>query len=95
MLIDVPYKNNDVVSIKLTSGEEVIARLVEETATKVVVEKPRMITMMQDGLGLGPFMFSVAGDKKASLNIQTVTCIAKAEDDFAKQYTEGTTGIKV
>ena len=31
MLIDTPYKNGDIVSIKLNSGEEVIAKLEEET----------------------------------------------------------------
>jgi len=95
MLIDIPYKNGDVVSIKLTSGEEMIGRLVEEKSDKVIIEKPRMITMMEQGLGLGPFMFSVGVDQKAVINMHTVTCITKTHVDFSKQYTEGTTGIKL
>jgi len=95
MLIDVPYKHGDVVSIKLSSGEEMIGRLVEEKSDKVIIEKPRMITMMEQGLGLGPFMFSVGVDQKATISMNSVTCIAKTHVDFSKQYTEGTTGIKL
>ena len=29
MLIETPYKENDIVSIKLSSGEEIVGKLVE------------------------------------------------------------------
>ncbi len=40
MIIEAPYKVGDVVSIKLSSGEEMIAKLEEETATHISLNKP-------------------------------------------------------
>jgi len=52
MLIDTPYKNGDIVSIKLNSGEEVIAKLEDETGTHYKLSKPLMVAATQQGLGL-------------------------------------------
>lgn len=95
MLLDVPYKVNDVVSLKLSSGEEVIGKLDEEKADSYVISKPRMITAMQEGIGLAPFMFSVSVDAKSVIKMQNVLCITKTEEGFAKQYIEGTTDFKL
>lgn len=95
MLIDIPYKNGDVVSLKLASGEEILGRLEEEKGTDLIISKPRMITAMQDGIGLAPFMFSVSIDSKCAIKLQSVLCISKTEEGFAKQYLEGTTGIQM
>ena len=93
MLIETPYKNGDTVSIKLTSGEELVARLEDETATQVVLHKPLVLIAGQQGLGLAPFMFSVSSDSKFKINNSTVACIAKTETEISKQYTQQTTGI--
>ena len=45
MLIETPYKNGDTVSLKLSSGEEIVARLDEETPTKFVLTKPMVLIM--------------------------------------------------
>ena len=50
---------------------------------------------MQDGIGLAPFMFSVSIDSKCAIKLQSVLCISKTEEGFAKQYLEGTTGIQM
>jgi len=43
MIIETPYKVGDTVSIKLTSGEEVVARLEEEKDTSFILHKPLMV----------------------------------------------------
>ena len=40
MLIEAPYTVGDTVSIKLSSGEEVVARLEAESGDKITVVKP-------------------------------------------------------
>ena len=95
MLIETPYKVGDTVSLKLNSGEELIARLEEEGPTQTVLHKPMMLVANQQGLGLGPFMFSVSPDTKFKINNSSVLCIAKTEKDLASQYTQQTTGIAV
>lgn len=95
MLIETPYKNGDTVSLKLTSGEEVIARLEEEKDTVFVLHKPMALVAGQQGIGMAPFMFSVSPDAKFNLQAHAVSCIAKTEKDLASQYTQQTTGLTV
>lgn len=95
MLIETPYKVGDTVSLKLTSGEEVVARLEEEGPTQVVLHKPLMLTATGQGIGLAPFMFTVAQDAKIKMNLNNVLCIHKTVDEMAKQYISNTTGIAV
>jgi hypothetical protein len=93
MLIEAPYKVGDTVSFKLSSGEEVVGRLDSETDKAYILNKPMVIIAQQQGLGLAPFMFSVAPDGKFNLTATSVACLAKTETGIAKQYIEQTTGI--
>ena len=93
MLIEAPYKIGDTVSFKLSSGEEIVARLDSESDKSYTLNKPMVIIAQQQGLGLAPFMFSVPPDGKFSLTATSVSCIAKTETGIAKQYIERTTGI--
>ena len=93
MIIETPYKVGDTVSLKLSSGEEIVARLEEETTTKFTLKKPMVLIMGAEGLGLAPYMYSVSPDAKFQLLAATVSCIAKTESEISKQYTTTTTGI--
>ena len=95
MLIETPYKEGDTVSLKLSSGEEIVARLEEETATKFVLTKPMVLIMQQEGLGLAPYMFSVSPDAKFNILSTTVSCVAKTVDQIADQYTATTSNIQI
>ena len=95
MIIETPYKNGDTVSLKLTSGEELVARLDDETTTHYQLHKPMVLVANQQGLGLAPFMFSVSPDSKFKINASAVTCVLKTEKELASQYTQQTTGIAV
>ena len=94
MIIETPYKNGDTVSIKLTSGEEVVARLEEETVKGTKVKNPMMLVANQQGVGLGPFMFTANSDS-FTLNSSAILCITKTEKDMASQYVQTTTGLTV
>jgi len=93
MLIETPYKNGDTVSFKLTSGEEIVARLEDESERVYTLHKPMALVAGQQGIGLAPFMFSVSPDGKYKLQAHSVSCVAKTEAELAKQYTAKTTGI--
>lgn len=95
MLLEVPYKNGDTVSIKLTSGEEIVARLEEEKGESLILKKPLMITATQQGLGLAPFMFTTSPDAKITIDTSKIVCVVKTQEEFAKQYIENTTSITV
>lgn len=93
MIIETPYKVGDTVSIKLTSGEEVVARYKEDKNSAMVLSKPLMVTATQQGLGLAPFMFTIGTEATVSISNDKVVCVVKTQDDMSKQYIQSTTGI--
>lgn len=95
MLIEAPYTVGDTVSIKLSSGEEIVARLEAESGDKITVVKPLMLVVQQKGMGLAPYMFTVRHDNKFTLNMQNIICVAKTDKEMASQYIEKTTGLTV
>ena len=95
MFIETPYKDGDVVTMKLTSGEEVVAKLEKEEGNTLVLKKPLMVAATQQGLGLAPFMFTISEDAKVKLDTSKVVCVVKTHEEFAKQYISSTTGIAV
>jgi hypothetical protein len=95
MIIETPIKDGDIVSFKLSSGEEIVARLKTQDAKSYTLLKPMVLIMQQQGMGLAPFMFSVSPDAKFNLQASSVSCIAKTEDEIAKQYTATTSNIQM
>lgn len=95
MLIEAPYKIGDVVSLKLSSGEEILGRLESEDTNNYTLKKPMVLIAQEKGLGLAPFMFSVSPDGKFVLQATSVSCIAKTETEIGKQYTAQTSGIQM
>jgi small nuclear ribonucleoprotein (snRNP)-like protein len=95
MIIQTPYKVGDIVSIKLSSGEEMVATLESENSTDVVLRKPLMLVAGQQGAGLAPFMFTVDQDAKYTVKLNNIICIVKTAKDAASTYTQSTTGLTV
>lgn len=95
MLIDKGVSAGDVVTLKLTSGEEIVARLDDETATHYKLSKPMVIGMGQQGPGLMPYLFTVSPERTIPLSKTTVTVVIASDKQFADQYLQSTTGIKL
>lgn len=95
MIIETPYKATDTITIKSTSGEEIVARFVDETDTQVVVEKPMVIMASGQGIGLGPFTFTINPDAKVRINKSAVMVLHKTDAEMAKQYVSSTSGIQL
>jgi hypothetical protein len=93
MIIETPYKTNDTVTFKTTGGDEVIARFVEESDKTVTVTKPMALMATQQGIGLGPWTFTVDPQSKIKLNKNTLVFVHKTEDSMAKQYVSSTSGL--
>lgn len=93
MIIDKGVSPGEVVTIKLTSGEELIANLVEETDKYIKVSKPRVLAAAQGGIGMAPYLFTVDQDKTIKIAAATVVVLEATETESAKSYTEATTSI--
>lgn len=95
MLIDKGVAAGEVITLKLTSGEELVAKLIEETATHYKLSRPMVIGMGQQGPGLMPYLFTVHPDKEVKLNKTTVALAEATDKGFADQFIQSTTGIKL
>ena len=95
MLIDKGVTVGEVVTFKLTSGEELVAKLTEDGAAYYKLSRPMVIGMSPQGPALMPYLFTVAPEKEVKLQ-KGVVAMAEATDKmFADQFIEQTTGIKL
>lgn len=93
MLIDKGVSAGEVITLKLTSGEEIVAKLVEETLTYYKLSRPMVIGQGPQGPGLMPYLFTVHPDKEVKLLKTTVTVAEATDKQFANQFIQSTTGI--
>ena len=95
MLISKGVVAGEIVSIKLSTGEEVVTKFVEETATGYKVSKPLVLSMTNQGIGMIPFMLTMSADGDVVVTHNNVVSICVTDKQFADQYVQGTTGIKL
>ena len=93
MLIQKGVSEGEVITLKLTSGEEIVAKLAEETDSYYKLSKPMVIGMGKQGPGLMPYLFTVSPDRDVKLSKITVTVAEPTDTEFAKQFIESTSGI--
>jgi hypothetical protein len=93
MLINKGVSAGEVITLKLTSGEEIVAKLVEDGAAYYKLKNPQVIGMGPKGPGLMPYLFTVNPDTEIKLLKLTVTVAEATDAQFAKQFLESTTGI--
>ena len=95
MIIEAPYKAGDIVTIKTTGGDELVARFVEENDKTITVSKPLALMATQQGMGLAPFAFTVPVETRIPLNKNAVLFIVKTDPEMAKSYITSTSGIQM
>lgn len=84
---------NKVLTMKMSSGEEVIARVVSEDNNKFFIKNPLMPVMLpsEDNSSQGmvafvPWIISVERNKVISINKSNVLVYTVTSDDASKQY---------
>lgn len=95
MLLEKPKAQGDVITVKLTNGEEIIARFEEDTASGIKISKPMVLSMTPKGVGMMPYLFTVNPDTDIIINHSAISVTATTDADFAKQYMSSTTGIEL
>lgn len=84
-----------IVTFKLNSGEELIAKVKQASGNWIEIENPVSIAPGPQGMGLVPSMFTADPQEKTQLNINNITVYCLTEDSIKMKYIEATTGIKV
>jgi hypothetical protein len=97
MLISKNYQKNDVVTVKLVTGEELIGYYEEHDDTHVTMRKPVVPVPTQQGsVGLAPYLMSsdyMTDNEKIMINGQAVVTISKTNKSFADAYSQQVSGL--
>jgi hypothetical protein len=95
MLIDKGIAPNEIISIKIISGEEIVGKLIEENDKTYKLSKPSLINITERGLIMIPYLFSADMEKPIDVFKTGVVSVFVTEKNFANQYIQGTTGLKL
>lgn len=94
MLIQKGYQEGDIVVFKVITGEEIVAKIVEEKPEGYVVSKPCTVLPSQQGIGLMQSLMCADININTTLNKNTVIMSAPAIDRIQAHYIQTTTGIQ-
>lgn len=89
------YTENQIYTIKLNSGEEIITRIAGFDNGFIVVQTPLTLASSPQGMTLMPSLFTGDDDSEIRLNISSVSLYCLTEDAVKMKYIEATTGIQV
>jgi hypothetical protein len=94
----VTHKVNDVITIKLVSGEEVIGYYVSDDDAGIVLRKPVVpVPTGQGQIGLAPFIMSsdylTGGNAEIKFNKQAVITAVGTNKQFKDAYTQQVSGL--
>lgn len=79
-------------TLKLNSGEELVAKVLKTEFGQLQVSHPLSMAMSQQGIQMVPSLFS-ADLQKVDINTASIAMSTPARDDVVKAYTEATTGL--
>ena len=95
MLIDKSsHSVGDIIGLKLVNGDEVIAKLSEQTDSHYVLEKPCVVVGGPKGIGLIQAMFSLDPEKNIRVKSDHVMMTCEAVTQMRDHYIQVTTGIQ-
>ena len=85
---------DQVYTIKIANGDEIVARITEETDTTYTVVKPLTVVPGPQGIQMIMSLFTADPDKTVTINKQQISLIAPSREEVCDSYLEATTGIK-
>lgn len=102
MLLEKPITPGEVACIKISNGDEIIAKISDIDTGTVTVTKPFLMVLSQDprtgqpGVQMAPF-FMLGGDQagKFPINRSHIMCMVLANKDAKAGYTQQTTGLTI
>ncbi len=102
MLIQKPIGINDIVSIKLITGDELIAKLASVSQDTISISKPMTVTVGVDertgqvGIQMSPY-FVLCADSDINITLKNahILVYTLASEAAKSGYIQNTTGLKV
>jgi hypothetical protein len=102
MLIQKPLSPNDIITVKLITGDELVAKLVSFGQDTICITKPMLMTVGMDEytgkvqIQMSPY-FILSADQDSNFTIKTMHVIIHqlASDQAKSGYIQNTSGLKV
>jgi len=94
MLVNHKYERDDVVTFKLVNGDEIVAKVAEETEKSFVISKPCTVMPSQRGIGLLQSLFTSELSSNITLDKTHVMFHAPTQKEVESHYIQTTTGIQ-
>ena len=94
MLIINSFKANDIVTMKLVTGEEIITKFIESNDSGYRVNKPLVLSITAQGVAMTPFLFTAEIEGEIVIPKTAIIATAPTDKQTAGQYIKGTTGIQ-
>ena len=88
-------KDGDLVTLKLASGEEVIAKFIGKAETYVSIEKALVLMNGPQGLAFGTFFSTARQDEPFNIAIDKLISIAHINDKISDEYNRVFSKIEV
>lgn len=85
---------NEVYSIKLVSGEEIIGKVVEKTRSSIWIRKPLVMIHSPEGVGFMNYVVT-SEDEIYCFDKNHLILVAKTANNISKIYYENTTNIQL
>ena len=83
----------EIYTIKLTTGEEIVARIKDQVNDTIEIENPILTVLSPQGLQMMPGLFSANLNHSVSLNKHSWVLIAETREDVRNSWIQATTGI--
>lgn len=94
MLVSKGYQDGDIVSFKLSTGDEIVARIISVDSDSFEIAKPCTVMPSPQGMGLIQSLFTADADVNVRLQKHHVIMHAPSIDQMQKHYIKTTTGIE-
>lgn len=88
------YKQGQIYTLKLVTGEEVITRLTEDMTFHYKVYKPLVLSVTANGVAMTPFLFTAEIEGNIDIPKTAVIAVAQTDKQTANQYISGTSSIE-
>ena len=89
------YKNGNLITLKLVSGEEVIAKLKDLTSDYVSIDKALVLMNGPKGLAFGTFFATAEQTEPINISTNKITSIANVNDKIKTEYERIFSTVKV
>ena len=88
------YKQNEIITIKLSSGEEILCKFLSVDSDCITVEEGLVLMQGPQGIALGTFFSTADPDKPITIARANITAISDINPRLKEQYNNVFSKIK-